>query len=203
MISTPYDQIAQEFGAARIRLQPKEVEYLAALLEPLSAPGTILDLGCGTGHPIATHLAGHGHRIVGVDGSSAMLALARERLPEHRWIHAYMEAVQFDEVFDAVVCWDSLFHVPRLQSATVIQNIHHWLKPAGRVMVSSGGIVDGQDGFTDTMFGHEFYYDSLPPEDVARLMEEIGFDLVVSEMCDQPDGGRNRGKWATIGARRA
>ena len=203
MISTPYDKIAQAFGAARVRLHPKEVEYLAALLAPLSSPGTILDLGCGTGHPIATFLAGYGHHIVGVDGSSAMLAIARERLPEHRWIHAYMETVQFDEVFDAVVCWDSLFHLPRRHHPTVIQNIHRWLKPGGRVMVSSGGIVDGESGFTDTMFGREFYYDSLPPEQMKPLMEETGFDLIISEMCDQPDGGRNRGRWATVGARKA
>ena len=57
MTSTPYDHIAQEFAAARIRLQPKEVEYLVALLAPLASTGTILDLGRGTGHPIATHTA--------------------------------------------------------------------------------------------------------------------------------------------------
>ncbi len=70
-------------------------------------------------------------------------------------------------------------------------------------MLSSGGVVDPDGrGFTDTMFGEEFYYDSLPPDVLVTLLEEIGFDVVFAEMCDVPDGGRNRGKWATIASRR-
>ena len=67
------------------------------------ASDEFLDLGCGTGHPIATHIASRGHRIVGVDGSKAMLAVALERLPEHRWIHDLLERVEFAETFSAAV----------------------------------------------------------------------------------------------------
>ena len=202
MISTPYDRIAGQFGAARQRLLTNEVEYLAVVEQALAPGSTILDLGCGTGHPIGTHFAGRGHHIVGVDASGAMLAQARARLPEHRWIHAYMQDVKIDDTFDAVICWDSLFHLPRPDYPIVIRNIHRWLKPGARMMVSSGGVVVGDEGFTDTMFGQEFYYDSLSPADMTQLVLDTGFDLVVSEMCDQPDGGRNRGKWATIADRR-
>lgn len=202
-ISTPYDRISDQFGAARQRLQPKEVEYLQLLVAPLGANSLILDLGCGTGHPIASHLAALGHRLIGVDGSAAMLALARARLPEHQWIHSRIESVDIDRVCDAVVCWDSLFHLPRALWPGVMANVHRWLRPGGRVMVSSGGVVEPDGaGFTDTMFGHEFYYDSLPPDRMLALLDEVGFDIVLAEMCDLPDGGRNKGKWATVAARR-
>src|SRR5258706_14792650 len=88
LIGTPYDQIADRFHAIRTRLQSKEVEYLSLLLDSLAEGRTILDLGCGTGHPIATYIASRGHHVAGVDGSEAMLAIARKRLPAHRWIHA-------------------------------------------------------------------------------------------------------------------
>jgi SAM-dependent methyltransferase len=203
-ITTPYDHISNQFGAARQRLQPKEVEYLPLLIAPLGPNSLILDLGCGTGHPIASHLATLGHRIVGVDGSAAMLAQARTRLPEHRWIHSRIESVEIDAVCDAVVCWDALFHLPRSLWPGVIVNVHRWLRPGGRLMVSSGGVVEPDgDGFTDTMFGHEFYYDSLPPDRMLSLLDETGFDIVLAEMCDPPDGGRNKGKWATVAERRA
>lgn len=39
-----YDHIADRFSAIRTRLLPKEVEYLALLLDPLTDGGTILDL---------------------------------------------------------------------------------------------------------------------------------------------------------------
>ena len=197
MIRTPYDEIAGRFHAVRTELQSKEAEYLSLLLDPLAGGSKVLDLGCGTGQPIATHIAARGHQVVGVDGSDAMLALARTRLPGHRWIHDRIERVEFDETFDAVVCWDSLFHLPRTDHEPVIRRIHRWLAPGGRLMVSSGGMVEAE-GFTDTMFGQEFYYDSLPPDRMVAMIEETGFSIVRAEMCNPPDGDRDKGKWATV-----
>ena len=70
-------------------------------------------------------------------------------------------------------------------------------------MVSSGGVVDEDgEGFTDTMFDHEFFYDSLSPTRMVAVIEEAGFEIVLAEMCDLPDGGRGKGKWATVAAKR-
>lgn len=198
MISTPYDSIAGPFATIRTGFRPNETGYLSLLLDSLEKNSRVLDLGCGTGHPIASHIASLGHQVIGVDGSEAMLAIAREQLPAHRWIHALMEEVEFDETFDAVVCWDSLFHLPREFYQPVIEKIHRWLAPGGRLMVSSGGLVESPEGFTDTMFGHVFYYDSLPPEQMVAVIEETGFKILLAEMCDLPDGDRSKGKWATV-----
>lgn len=202
MPRAPYDAIAEHFHALRTTLQPKEEEYLALLLDPLPAGSTILDLGCGTGRPIAEHMVSRGHHIVGVDGSAALLALARAQLPEQRWLHALIEAVEFEETFAAVVCWDSLFHLPRAEHAPIIRKIHRWLVPGGRLMISSGGNVTGEEGFTDTMFGHSFYYDSLPPQRMTAVLEETGFTFLRSEMCNLPDGDHDKGKWATVAEKR-
>ncbi len=61
----------------------------------------------------------------------------------------------------------------------------------------------GEAGFTDTMFGHEFFYDSLAPVEMTATLENAGFEIVVAEMCNLPDGGRDRGRWATEAAKRA
>ncbi len=202
MINTPYDQIAAEFSALRTTLQPKEEEYLSLLVENAPPGSLILDLGCGTGQPMAAHLAERGYDIVGVDGSAAMLELARTALPEYRWIHERMESVDFAEKFEAIICWDALFHLPRHEHEPVLRKMHRWLVTGGRMMVSSGGIVTGSEGFTDTMFGHEFYYDSLPPEEMVAAIQRSGFEILVAEMCNPPDGGRDKGKWATVAEKR-
>jgi SAM-dependent methyltransferase/GNAT superfamily N-acetyltransferase len=201
-ISTPYDLVATEFRNARTEFRTNEERYLAQLVDQLKPGSSILDLGCGNGHPIATFLAARGFAITGVDASDAMLAVCRQQLPAHRWIHAFIEDIHFTEQFDAVVCWDALFHLERSKWPEVIRKIHRWLKPGGHLLLSSGGVVDDSGrGFTDTMFGHEFFYDSLPPQGLLDLLRETGFNIVMAEMCDQPDGGRGRAKWATLAAR--
>jgi cyclopropane fatty-acyl-phospholipid synthase-like methyltransferase len=198
MTSTPYDQIAAEFAHARRQFRPNEKRYLDLLTEHLRPGDAVLDLGCGNGHPIAEFLAERRFAVTGVDGSAAMLARAEANLPAHRWIHSLIEDAELPETFDAVVCWDSLFHVHRSKWAAVLGKVHRWLKPGGRFLLSSGGVVDRSGGFTDSMFGHEFFYDSLPPDELLDTLRGVGFDVVLAEMCDQPDGGRGRGKWATI-----
>lgn len=204
MSSAPYDAIASEFASLRKGLQAKERDYLTLLLGHLPAGSTVLDLGCGTGQPIARHISVLGHRVVGVDASSALLEFARLALPGQRWIHARLEDVEFEEgIFSAVVCWDSLFHLPRAAHEGVIRKIHRWLTPGGRLMLSSGALVeeDGK-GFTDTMFGREFYYDSLTPAALASTLERSGFDILLSEICTPPDGGKDKGKRAMIAEKR-
>ncbi len=60
----------------------------------LNAGGRVLELGCGTGR-VSLPLARAGVRIVGVDRSSAMLALAWERLHRGR-LHRQLGLVQAD-----------------------------------------------------------------------------------------------------------
>src|SRR5437868_14053414 len=69
-------------------------------LEP--RPGeAILDLGCGTGE-LATAIAARRARVVGLDSSPEMLAIARERAPALEWLIGDGEALTFDAAFDAV-----------------------------------------------------------------------------------------------------
>ena len=173
MISTPYDHIAEKFHAERNRFRPSEEEYLTLLLAPAARGSTVLDLGCGTGTPMAEWIAARGHRLVGVDGSAAMLAIARKRLPAHRWVHAYIEQVEFDKTFAAIVCWDALFHLPARHFAPVIRKMHRWLEPGGRLLVSSGGSPeDGGVGFVDTMFGHKFSTTAFPRVEWSRRLRK-------------------------------
>ena len=55
-----------------------EKAALARVLAPLEPPGTLLEVGCGTGH-FARWLAARGWRVSGLDHSAPMLAEARAR----------------------------------------------------------------------------------------------------------------------------
>jgi SAM-dependent methyltransferase len=65
---------------------------------------SVLDLCCGTGI-LAGELIARGYRVVGVDASDAMLALARERLgPDVALSRMTLPELTVDGVFDAAVC---------------------------------------------------------------------------------------------------
>ncbi len=72
-------------------------------------PGaSVLELGCGTGR-VLVPLAGHCGRIVGVDGSEAMLALCRGRLadggdpPNVRLVRGDITRLELGERFDLII----------------------------------------------------------------------------------------------------
>ena len=107
----PYDSIAREFDTARAEF--KEKRYLDRLIEGLPRRSRILDLGCGSGQPITHYLDASGYLVTAVDSSPEMLRLARTRVPGAEFIQADIESLALERSYDAVVAWDSLFHIKR------------------------------------------------------------------------------------------
>jgi hypothetical protein len=52
------------------------------------------------------------------------------------------------------------------------------------------------------MFDREFFYDSYPPEELAALLGELGFDVVLNEFINLPTSGRDKGRIAIVTRRR-
>jgi trans-aconitate methyltransferase len=77
----------------------------------LPAEATVLDLGCGSGSPVAKHMAEHGLHVTGVDSSPTLISLCRERLPDHEWLVGDMRLLQVRRRFDGILAWDSFFHL--------------------------------------------------------------------------------------------
>lgn len=74
------------------------------------AARTVLELACGTGS-ILKQLRPD-FEVTGVDLSPTMLAIAAEKVPEARLMHADMTKVSLGETFDVVLClYDSINHL--------------------------------------------------------------------------------------------
>ncbi len=68
----------------------------------------VLDLACGTGN-LTRELLARGYRVVGLDASEEMLAVAREKLPGVEFFLGDFLSWGLERDFDAVVCiYDSL-----------------------------------------------------------------------------------------------
>ena len=66
------------------------------------APRSVLDAGCGTGR-VAVELAHRGIAAVGVDNDADMIAAARAKSPDQRWIVADLADLALPDRFDVVV----------------------------------------------------------------------------------------------------
>jgi cyclopropane fatty-acyl-phospholipid synthase-like methyltransferase len=191
-----YGAIAQSWDAARVSFCGREREYLDALLGELPAGSDVLDLGCGTGRPMAEYILSKGHRVTGVDQAAALLELARVRFPSATWINGSIEAFVPELRFNAIVCWDALFHIDRSEHESLLARFAKMLLPGGRLMMTFGG--SDHPAFTDTMYGRMFFYDSHPPERVLGVLADLGFVPVVSEFMNLPTSGRDKGRYAVV-----
>ena len=116
-----------------LRLFPIEYPPMRALLDPLPA-GVALDAACGTGR-YSQYLAERGHRVIGVDRSVAMLAKAREKLPQCAFREGDLEALPLEAAsVDTVVCALALVHLPEVGRA--IAELARVVRPGGRVIIS-------------------------------------------------------------------
>lgn len=193
-----YDAIAGDWDAVRTSLSGAEARLLDLLLADVAPGAPVLDLGCGTGRPIAEHLAARGLLVTGVDQSPGMLALARARLPHATWVEARLEDFVPTGGFAAAIAWDSLFHVPRVHHAVVFARVRAVLPRGGRFALTVGG--SAQPPFTDTMFERPFFYDSHPPEEATALLVDAGFTIAHAEFLNLPTTGRDKGRYAIVAA---
>ncbi|WP_203930543.1 class I SAM-dependent methyltransferase [Virgisporangium ochraceum] len=97
-------------------------------------PGDALDAACGTGR-YAEHLAGRGHRVVGVDSSPDMLERARTRVPSGDFLLGDLDRLPVaDGSMDLVVSALALCHVPTLEP--VMAEFARVLRPGGHLAIS-------------------------------------------------------------------
>ena len=167
-----YNLIAPQWAAARTTFFGREREYLDAVLAAAPAGATILDLGCGTGRPMAEHIVAQGRRVLGVDQSEALLEMARSNLPTERWVLSTMQAFEPDQPCHGALLWDSLFHLPRADHAPTLRKVVNALPPGARLMLTVGG--SAHPAFTDTMFGQAFSYDSNTPDESEQILIGLG-----------------------------
>lgn len=194
-----YNKIAPEWSNTRSGFIGREREYLDLVLEVVPEGATILDLGCGSGRPMAEFVVSRGRHVIGVDQSEALLDLAKASMPGERWILASIESHEISSGYQGAIIWDSLFHIPRAEHAGILGKVVGTLPAGGRLMVTVGG--SAHPPFTDVMFGQPFYYDSHTPTETEGILKNLGCRLLLAEFMNVPDGGRDKGRYAIVAER--
>ncbi|WP_327721754.1 class I SAM-dependent methyltransferase [Streptomyces sp. NBC_00490] len=143
-ISDPKDVVRRGYDAVSLRYdevygaETKYQSLLGDLCRRVPAGGTVLDVGCGSGEPVARTLAAAGYRITGIDISEVQVRRARERVPHADFIPDATAACFDDASFDAVVCLFALIHIPQAEQPPLLRKICGWLRPGGCFVATTG-----------------------------------------------------------------
>lgn len=142
----------------------------------LVAPGApILDIGCGSGEPMAEYLIQCGHPVTGVDSSPSLVGLAEKRFPDHAWMVGDMRALDLGRRFAGLVAWDSFFHLSHADQRAMFPRFAAHALPGAALLFTSGTSHGEAMG---TFEGEPLYHASLAPEDYRRLLADNGFHVV-------------------------
>lgn len=172
-------QIYQKYGRDWTELRGDylyEKAWLDRFLALLPATdASVLDLGCGSGHPIAAYLIENGCQVTGIDRSEVMLEMARQSFPEQTWINADMRHFHFDQQFDGILAWDSFFHLTPDDQREMFAQFSAHAKLGAALMFTSGPSHGEAIG---KMFGEPLYHASLDAEEYRALLAQYSFDVV-------------------------
>ncbi|WP_431858587.1 class I SAM-dependent methyltransferase [Azospirillum sp.] len=180
-----YERNARHWDADRGR-SLFEKPWLDRFLSMVPAGGRVLDLGCGSGEPLARHIVGEGFRVTGVDSSPTLLGLCRNRFPEQRWIAADMRGLALGEPFHGILAWDSFFHLCPDDQRRMFPVFQRHAAPGAALMFTSGpahGVAIG------AYRGEPLYHASLDAAEYRALLDAHGFAVVAHAVEDPACGG--------------
>lgn len=185
-------------------LPPVVNRAVRALLDRLPPAARVLDIGSGTGRPVAHDLAAAGHRVTGLDVSAVMVELARAQVPGAAFLHVDVRDWSSpDESWDAVCAFFPFLQMSRADTAGVLAKIASWLVPGGYLMVVTVPL-DGEQ-LPGDFLGHPVELTSFAPAALTELVVSVGLEIESTELeLFQPDEpGARAEEHLLIVARRA
>jgi 2-polyprenyl-3-methyl-5-hydroxy-6-metoxy-1,4-benzoquinol methylase len=160
----------------RFRDNGKFNQQLKEFSELLPPSGQVLDAGCGVGKPTSEFLAKNGFGVTGVDISKKMVDLAKENVPSARFFQKNILSLDFPvDSFDGIICVYTLWHIPRMNHSTIIQNFHRMLKDGG-ILVLNTGIYESEG--VSEFFGEPMLWSTNDPKKTLAVVKNLGFDII-------------------------
>lgn len=171
LIAHSYDQNRDQF---------KNEKYLQKLNKLLKPKSTILDIGCGSGKPIANYFFQHNHKIIGIDISDEQIKLAKQNVPVGNFEVKDMSELKNNEYrVDAVVSFYAIFHIPKEEHLSLLKKINSFLPEKGFILITMGASEwEGHEDF----FGVDMHWSHYGSKKNLDIVKMAGFKILTNEI---------------------
>lgn len=180
-----YERHARDWDADRRNAGWNDKPWHDRFIAELPAGAMLLDLGCGSGSPVAQHMVECGLHVTGV-ASPTLVSLCRVRLPDQEWIVADMRSLRLGRRFDGVLAWDSFFHLKPNDQRNMFDVFARHVMPLGTLMFNAGPAHGEPIG---SYRGDPLYHASVSAEEYEALLDDSGFDIFAHTVEDWRHGG--------------
>ena len=183
IVRAGYDKIAGRYTTEREKFD--NWNELEEFQRTLPEKARVLDVGCGTGVPVARHLTESGCEVVGIDMSKKMVAVAAQNVPEATFMQMNMTELDFPpESFDGLISCYAIIHVPRECHAAIFQAFYSALKPEGTMLVSVACWAWEE---VATYMGEKMFWSHHDPAVTESLIIEAGFVIEFGRAVESGD----------------
>jgi SAM-dependent methyltransferase len=169
-----YDKLASWWKTERDKSFVSKL--ITDLVDVLPKKAKILDIGCGTGYPIASFLTEQGYHVTGIDSSKIMIDFAMDlKLPNATFHHVDFFDFEPSNTFDAIIAWDSLWHLPYERQLEIYPIISSWMNQDGYFIFTAG---DADDFHVSENMGAPIYHAAKPKEEVWQALKCNGVSII-------------------------
>ena len=157
----------------------------------------VVDLGCGNG-VLTQKLSERGFRVLGIDDSSEMLAIARQQYPDLEFLQGNAVNFQLKEKAD-VIFSNAVFHwIDGNRQEEMLRNLSCQLKTGGQLVCEFGGkgCAEQVHAALEELFRERglsylrfFYFPGIG--EYTSLMEKCGFKVTYATLFDRPTPQKN------------
>lgn len=168
-----YDEVSSTYDSMRSIVGVKDIRHE---VDSLGHKINVLDLGCGTGHPIAKAISPLVNAYCGIDNSQPMLDAYLKNIQNANCKLLNMADIdQISGEWDFIFSWGAICHLPIELQKKSMAAVSTLLKSGGRFLFTSGKDAGKRTG---TVGEHTVHHYSMGRSAYIEFLAEQHMDLI-------------------------
>ncbi|WP_163341071.1 class I SAM-dependent methyltransferase [Desulfopila sp. IMCC35008] len=174
-----YDKVGSTYDSMRSNIGIKDI---LNVVDILGKEIKVLDLGCGTGHPIAKVVSPIVKEYIGVDKSQPMLDAYSKNVKDGEYMLLNMTDIgQIPGKWEFIFSWGAICHLPIKQQKKVMKHVSKLLKPEGRFLFTGGKEIDECTGKIGEYTVNHY---SIGEKAYKEFLSELNMDLISASFSE-------------------